>query len=313
MPRQYGFDDNDGTRLRESEIPPVRQAVSRRIAGTNKADIAKWMNAQGYRGTRGAEWVSMTVGRLLRTPAIAGLEEGPDGELTETGKPAIITPEEFLALRALDEKEASAPKQDAYDYAFTGGLGVCGLDQDPLTAARSNSDAPGYRSTCGKVRIDAELLESHVGEYVLAELLLPGTQAALEAARQELAVEADAAKARIKELKAAAGQLASDYLDKKVSRATLHEVERQTKAETKKLQARVRFLEQAIAAPRIDDVDKAISWWEDAPGKSKRGITSLLLTKIEVFPASAKGIRTVEPGRVVLHWRSKGKQSSTAC
>ncbi len=308
MPRQYGFDDNDGWRLRESEVPPIREAASRRRAGANKADIAKWMNAQGYRGTRGAEWVSMTVGRLLRTPAIAGLEEGPNGELTETGKPQIITPEEFRELRALDEREASAPKQDAYDYAFTGGLGVCGLCQQPLTAARSNSNAPGYRSGCGHVRIDAELLESYVAEYVLAELLLPGTQVALEAARRELAAEADAARARINELKGAAAQLARDYLDAKVSRATLHEVERQTKAETKKLQARVRFLEQAIAAPRIDDVDKAISWWEHAPGKSKRGIASLLLTKIEVYPASAKGIRAVEPGRVVLGWRAEGKR-----
>src|SRR4051812_10702443 len=114
MPRQYGFDDNDGWRLREPEVPPIREAVSRRLAGANKADIAKWMNAHGYRGTRGAEWVSMTVGRLLRTPAIAGLEEGPNGELTETGKPQIITPEEFRELRTLDETEASALKQDAY-------------------------------------------------------------------------------------------------------------------------------------------------------------------------------------------------------
>ncbi|GAA2136988.1 hypothetical protein GCM10009760_16940 [Kitasatospora kazusensis] len=314
MPRQYGFDDIDGTRLREAEVPPVREAASRRAAGSTKADIAKWMNAQGYRGTRGAEWNSMTVGRLLRSPMIAGLAEDAGGKLTETGKPRIITAEEFLELRALDEREAPAPAQDAYDYAFTGGLAVCGLCQQPLTASRSNSDAPGYRCTsgCGKVRIDAELLEEHVAEYLLARLLLRGTQEALEGARQEIAAEAAAAKARIKELKGAAGQLARDYLDAKVSRATLHEVERQTKAETKKLQTRLRFLEQAIAAPRIHDVDKAISWWEHAPGKSKRGIASLFLTKIEVFQASAKGIRTIEPGRVVLDWRSPGKPSSAA-
>jgi len=46
-----------------------------------------------------------------------------------------------------------------------------------------------------------------------------------------------------------------------------------------------------------------VKWWNTAPTASKRAITLLLLEKIEVFPASARGVRTIEPGRVVLHWR----------
>ncbi|MER5639384.1 recombinase family protein [Kitasatospora sp. NPDC002227] len=311
MPRQYGFDDTDGTRLREAEVQPIRDAASRRASGSSKADIGRWMNAQGHRGARGAEWNSMTVGRLLGNPMIAGLAEDANGELVETGKPAIITREEFIQLRELDQEQASVPKQDAYDYVFTGGLGVCGLCQQPLAGARSNSDAPGYKSACGHVRIDAELLESYVGEYLLAKLLRPETQTALEAARRTLTAEAEAARARIDELKTAAKDLARDYVDAKVSRTTLHEVERQAKADSKQLRARIRFLEQAVAAPHLDDVDKAIAWWEHAPAKAKRGIAILLLTKVEVFQASAKGIRTVEPGRVVLGWRNAEKSSST--
>jgi hypothetical protein len=42
---------------------------------------------------------------------------------------------------------------------------------------------------------------------------------------------------------------------------------------------------------------------DSAPTASKKAIAMLLLEHVEVFPASARGVRTVEPGRVVLHWR----------
>ncbi len=315
-PRQFGFDDSTGERLRESEVPAVRGAASRRLAGSNKADVAKWMNAEGYRGTRGAEWTSMTVGRLLRTPMIAGLAEDPEGNLTETGKSSIITPEEFRQLRELDKKEsAGAPAaEDAYEYAYTGGLTTCGLCAHAMTGAPSNAGSPGYRcsSGCGKVRIGAAVLEDYVDEYLIAELLRPGTKAALKAARTQLAAETEKVRARIEELRHAGSQLAEDYLANVITRATLLEVERQAKTETKELRTRLRFLEQATEAPEIDDVDKLITWWEHAPARSKRGIASLLLTAIEVNSASAQGIRTIEPGRVVLRWRGEKQQPSTA-
>ncbi|WP_181799483.1 recombinase zinc beta ribbon domain-containing protein [Kitasatospora acidiphila] len=313
----YGFEDSRFSQLRDSEVPAVRGAASRRLLGQNKAEIAEWMNSEGYRGTRGAAWTSMTLGRLLRSPEIAGLTVGENGELVESGKPVIITPEEFRKLQALDTETARAPRQEAYDYLYTGGMAVCGECKQPMTSARSNSDTPGYRcgdanrtdrpGGCGKTRIAAGQLEDYVAEYVLAELLRPSAQEEMAKVRQELGAEAEQARARIEELKGAAGALADSYLNGEVTRETIVAVEQKAKGEIKQLRTRLRFLEQAVAAPQLGNVDDLIKWWNHAPTASKRAIAMLFLISIEVYKASAQGIRHIEPGRVVLKWRREGQ------
>ncbi|MGW7366971.1 cytochrome P450 [Streptomyces sp. NPDC054841] len=101
-PGHYGFEDHTGEQLRVSEVPAIRQAATRRLAGRHNIEIAVWMNSEGYRGTRGAQWNSVTVGRLLRNPIIAGLKAQEDGTLVPTGHPSIIDPDRWLPERAKD-------------------------------------------------------------------------------------------------------------------------------------------------------------------------------------------------------------------
>ncbi|MEU4152885.1 hypothetical protein [Streptomyces sp. NPDC026659] len=72
------------------------------------------------------------------------------------------------------------------------------------------------------------------------------------------------------------------------------------------IRARIAKVQAAVHAQVENlkqDIKDLVKWWNIAPTASKRGITLLFLEKIVVFPASARGIRTIEPGRVVLHWR----------
>lgn len=73
MPRLYGFDNQALTRVRAEERQVVREAVGRIRAGQSQAEVAAWMTVEGHRGTMGGEWTSMTLGRLLDNPSIAGL------------------------------------------------------------------------------------------------------------------------------------------------------------------------------------------------------------------------------------------------
>ncbi|MFI9157554.1 recombinase family protein [Kitasatospora aureofaciens] len=301
----FGFEDSSFERLRAAEVPGVQGAASRRLLRQSKAAIAEWMNSDGFRGTRGSEWTSMTVGRLLRTPEIAGLTRDDQGELVESGKPAMITPEEFHEIQAIDAATVVEQREDTYEYLFTGGLAICGESADPMVSARSNADTPGYRcEVCGKVRVAAGVLEDYVGEHVLAELLRPGAQERIEAARAERAAQAVEVRERLDQLKKAAGELADAYLAGEVTRQTLAAVEKRAGEQIKPLRARLRFLEQTVNAPHPTDVDDAIRWWEHAPAASKRALAGLFLDAIEVNKASARGVRHIEPGRVVLRWRS---------
>lgn len=310
MPRLYGFDDASRRRLRDDEVDPLRQMVSRALINQSNQDIAVWANGEGYRGTLGGEWKDASVGRLFRNPAIAGLRYD-DGELVDAGHPGAITREEFEALLEREKARSTKDAQPAYDYLLTGGGSTCGKCAHDLGGARTNVGTPGYRCRpkdkrgvggCGEVRIDAELLEDYVGENVVAELLKPGIRAQIAKAQDAVRKKADDLKQEINDLEGRQAELGRLYGSREISSEALVAGEREIAANLKNIRPRLRYAEQ-MANFSLGYAKDLVKWWNSAPTASKRGLVVLLLEKVEVFPASARGVRTIEPGRVVLHWR----------
>ncbi|MEU3783343.1 recombinase zinc beta ribbon domain-containing protein [Streptomyces sp900129855] len=317
MPRLYGFDNQARTRVRVDERQVVREAVSRIRVGQSQADVAAWMTAEGHRGTMGGAWNSMTLGRLLDNPAIAGLERDPNsGELRETGLERLIEPKEFLWLQEnrpsrLGSVRSGQRREDDYEYLLTGGLGECGQCAQQLTGGRTSAGTPSYRCPtnfegrggCGKVRITASLLEEYVAEHVLGELARPGARAALESARANMAAEADQVRGQINDLEKSRAELAEPYEKGALSRAAFVAADRRIGDSLKKCRARLRYLEQAVDVP-IGGVQDLARWWEHAPHRSKRSLVVLMLEKVQVYPARARGVRDVDD-RVTLTWHSE--------
>ncbi|MEV4444685.1 recombinase family protein [Streptomyces mirabilis] len=311
MPRLYGFDDLSRRRLRDDEVDPLRQMVSRVLSDQSNQDVAVWANAEGYRGTLGGEWRDASVGRLLRNPAIAGLRYDEDGELVDAGHLGIITREEFEALREREKARSTGDTTPAYDYLYVGGDSTCGNCTQALTGSRTNAGTPGYRCRpedkngrggCGEVRIDAELLENYVGEYVVAELLKPGIRAQIVKAQDAVRKQAENLQREIEDLEGRQAELGRLYGNRKVSSGALVAGEREIAANLKVARSRLRYAEQ-MANFSLGQAKDLVKWWNTAPSASKKAIAMLLLEKIEVFPARARGVRTIEPGRVVLSWR----------
>ncbi|MEU4094445.1 recombinase zinc beta ribbon domain-containing protein [Streptomyces sp. NPDC026673] len=316
MPRLYGFDNQALTRVRDQERQVVREAVGRIRAGQSQAEVAAWITAEGHRGTMGGEWTTMTLGRLLDNPAIAGLERDPDtGELRETGREALITPEEFRWLQEhrpsrRGSVRSGQSREDDYEYLATGGLAECGECGQQLTGSRTSASTPSYRCPtnfegrggCGKVRINAALLEDHLGENALGELARPDAQAALEQARAQLAAEAEELRAQIADLEKSRGELAEPYAKGELSRDAYVAADRETSQRLKQARSRLRYVEQAVDVP-VGGVEDLARWWEHAPAQSKRALLVLLLQKVQVYPARARGVRDVDD-RVTLTWRT---------
>jgi hypothetical protein len=317
MPRLYGFDNQALTRVRVDERQVVREAVGRIRSGQSQADVAAWMTAEGHRGTMGGEWTSMTLGRLLDNPAIAGLERDPDtGELRETSRERLIEPEEFIWLQEnrpsrLGSHRSGRPREDDYEYLLTGGLSECGQCGQQLTGSRTGASTPSYRCPtnfegrggCGKVRIAASPLEDYVAEHVLGELVRPGAQASLESARARLADEAGQVRTQIEDLEKSRAELAEPYAKGQLSRAAFVAADRRIGDDLKSRRARLRYVEQVVNVP-IGGVEDLARWWEHAPHRSKRSLVVLMLEKVQVHPARARGVRAVDD-RVTLTWRSE--------
>jgi hypothetical protein len=312
MPRLYGFEDQSRRRLRDDEVDPLRQMVSRALAGQSNADVAVWANGEGYRGTLGGEWKDASVGRLFRNPAIAGLRYGEDDELVDAGHPGIVTPEEFEALQQREQsRRKTAGAEPPYDYLLVGGASTCGKCSQALQGARTNAGTPGYRCRpkdkdgrggCGEVRIDAELLENHVGEYVVAELLKPGVRDQILKAQAAVRKQVKNLNQEIEDLEARRTEAGTLYGQRQISSDSFVAADREITANLKSTRSRLRYAEQ-MATFSLGNAKDLVRWWNTAPTASKKAIAMLLLENIEVFPASARGVRTVEPGRVVLHWR----------
>ncbi|MFE7129379.1 recombinase family protein [Streptomyces sp. NPDC057638] len=310
MPRLYGFEDMSRRRLRDDEVDAVRQMAARALAGQSDMDVAVWANAVGYRGTMGGEWRDASVGRLFANPAIAGLRYDDDGELVDADHPGMIEPEEFKSLQQR-KSQKRAPQNDAHDYLLADGDSTCGNCSRSFEGARNNAGTPGYRCRpkdksghggCGEVRIDSELLDTYVGEYVVAEILKPGIRAQISRAQESVRVQVEKLKKDIKELEGRRDEAATLYASRSISREAFVVVENQVAAEIKEAKARLRYAEQ-MANFSLGDAEDLVRWWNTAPTASKKAIIKLLLEGIVVFRASARGIRTIEPGRVVLRWR----------
>lgn len=317
MPRLYGFDDQSRRRLRDDEVEPTRQMVSRALAGASNADIAAWANGEGYRGTLGGEWKDASIGRLLRTPAIAGLRRHEDGTLVDAGHPGAITPEEFHALEEREKARKTAPPDDVHDYLLNDEASTCGNCTQALQGSRTNVGTPGYRCRpkdkngrggCGEVRIDAELLETYVGEYVVAELLKPGIRARLLRAQEAVKERVEQLTADIADLEGRRKEAATLYGQRQISGEAFVIADGELTKTLKETRKQLRYAEQ-MANFKLGSATDLVRWWNTAPTASKRAITLLLLEAVVVYPARARGVRTIEPGRVVLRWRKLGGAS----
>ncbi|MER7047291.1 recombinase family protein [Streptomyces jumonjinensis] len=317
MGRLFGFEDAAHTRVRESEAEALPPAAVRRLAGQSYDEITLWINQAGYRTARGGEFRAGGLAILLDNPAIAGLREDADGDLVETGLPAIITREQFVAIRVMRRKnQPDFERKPSREYLVPGRLGVCGLCAYEIASTPANSGSRGYRcppSTktltkgCGKVRVNADGLERHLAEQVLAELAKPEVSALIGRARDDLLAEAQVLREQADVLRKRQRALGEQYASPSgLSLTAFHAADKQFTKEIKQAMARARQLEMVQHVP-VGDVPNLVAWWQHAPLVARQGVLVLMLDEVALFPASARGSRVVDSNRVRLTWRVWGQ------
>ncbi|WP_406172094.1 recombinase family protein [Streptomyces sp. NBC_00996] len=312
MARLYGFEDMAYRRVREGEAEVLRVAASRRLLKQSYDAIVEWMNAEGHRTTRGGLWRPAVLASVLDHPAIAGCEEDENGKLVETGGPVIIPRADFEAIRAMRRTDRAEQRE----YLIPGGpVGVCGLCATTLGSSPSNAGSRGYRCSpstaqhpggCGKIRINADLLEKYVAEHVLAELAKPEVSALISQAREEMLAQAAALRKEAAAARRRQDELGEDYArSPDISIKTFRSADQELKQLIRESEGQARVLEQVKHVP-VGDIPDLVRWWKHAPMKAKKGVLVLMLEQVAVYPAASRGSRTVDGDRVALRWRQWG-------
>ncbi|KQU01688.1 recombinase family protein [Rhizobium sp. Leaf453] len=154
----------------EERAEIVRRIVQEALEGQGQERIARQLNEEGVKTFgRGERWYKSTIGKLLRSPALAGFyqphkmaygEDGvrqrePDGPLVAGYYPPVISEEDYARLQAgLDGKRAPYRR---ITHAITNplaGIARCGLCGASMTqVAKGNRAKP--RLVCSRAKVGA--------------------------------------------------------------------------------------------------------------------------------------------------------------
>ncbi|NUK87892.1 hypothetical protein [Streptomyces lunaelactis] len=141
-----------------------------------------------------------------------------------------------------------------------------------------------------------------MAEHVLAELAKPEVQALLEAAREQVLGEVEQLRKDIEAARTQQKELGEDYARREISRESFKTADQELAKSIREAEVKARLLEQVKYAP-LGGVPDLVRWWKHAPSAAKKGLVVLLLEQVAVYPAAARGSRTVDSDRVALKWR----------
>lgn len=198
--RELGVFPGTGTRLfgytRDGVVVPAEAEVARRMAGDVLAGVplhavARWLEAEGWRATRGRVWTVATMKQYLRNPRIAGWST-LGGEIVGEGQwEPLLDREQWEAVRALLDSRTRpyVPRQ-----ALLTGLVFCGAEGCGFRMVSSRQrgkrtyrcpNRPGMPG-CGRVSVNADPVDALVSSYAEERLADPQVLADLVDVKSEV-------------------------------------------------------------------------------------------------------------------------------
>ncbi|WP_279330873.1 recombinase family protein [Streptomyces sp. OS603R] len=283
----------------QREAEAIRECVDRVLNGNTLNRVARWLNDQGYKPRRAAQWSRAALVSVLVGDAILGrVSRGGKPVRDSEGEilapfPAIVTEAESTALRAAcnpgGERKTPMGRRPS---RLLSGLLTCWSCGTKLTVWRRTGKAAAYRCAsrsqglpcAGSVTVGAETIEEHVTALYLGEvgdMPLLHERVIVEGVDELTAVDADIA----------------DIMAQVATQATASLFERLTA-----LQARRAALESKPPTQRVEIVDTGqtiAEWWEGAHLDDRRDTLAGHFEQLTLEPGK-RGQRTFDPGRLAV-------------
>lgn len=321
--RPYGYEwdlEKHTWAIVSEEAAVIRKITKDLLGGRSLVSVVRGLNIDGVKTAagNGAQWNARGVKRLVLNPTIAGIRvHERTGTITKGTWKGIITETQHELLTALFN-DPTRPRRGGgptEKKRLLSGLLVCSKCGRKMYGDGRSGYKEGGSDACGTVRITAAGLEDWVWLKAverIKELEEAGALTALPAEEDEgneaLVEERLGLTQRRDEL---AGKYAEGILDERQLTVGTATIDERVRAIDEQLAASVRSKvpvnpdDQYFFVP-VPKADKNFSARLEPKELLERyEILKALIDRIEVAPASARGVR-FEPERLKIVWRKSG-------
>jgi site-specific DNA recombinase len=268
-----------GLELLPGEAQALRQAYQSLLAGSSLTSIARELNAQGLRSSKGNVITRNAVRAMLLNPRNAGQSAYRGEVVGEATWDGIVDLDTYLTAKAiLTDDHRLANHTNARKHLLTN-LAVCGICNDGTKmVANYRQNRSGSRSriyVCPKFHLsrEASFCDERVVQRVIARLSRPDAWDLLvDQARPDVEV----LRTEQHTLRLRLDQLVEDFADGRIAASQLHKG-------TERLRVRLADLDKAMAhidrGPLLEDLVTAndvYAVWQGKPLDQQRAIIDTL-------------------------------------
>jgi site-specific DNA recombinase len=289
------------------EAALLRDARDSLLAGESLRGVVQEWNVRGVRTTRGAEWRTQYLSRLLASPTLCA-EREHEGLRYPGTWPAIFTPNDTERLRRLFAGHAGAGRKRSPTVNLLSGVLRCGACGEGMYGSRTSDGKRRYvchkrpgSPACGSLTTMAVPVEEAVAELVFAAV----DGEALARALHERTDHDDGLAGLVRDDEAALKLLSMDYYDSHV--ITRDEFFAAREPLVKRLEANRERLSRRDRGGLLHrftgSSDVLRNAWTNGNLEFRRAIVGGLLERVELLPASKKGRSPFDVGRVRPRWR----------
>ncbi len=308
--RAFGL-TSDWTAVIEPEAALVREAAERILGGESVSSVVRDFRGRGVRtpGTKGNPagrvWEVSSLKRMLTSPRIVG-DRQHHGLVVGTGViPPLLERPTWERLRAVLATPRGSRETGVRRYYLTG-LAVCGRCGAKLSALRDQHGNRRYACRasrgCGRLTVQAALLEPLVAEAIFAAVEGPAFEAALAAQRGRQRREPDLAQLRADG--AALAEASHDYYVRRaITRPEFFRVRDTLEGRIEQAQRRLAEAAADRGLAQLAGVDLRTEWERHADDAAWRShVARTVIDHVTVKPAPRRGLRFY-PERVDVEWR----------
>ncbi|MEU3945392.1 recombinase family protein [Streptomyces sp. NPDC029526] len=302
------YDPETGDLIEQYEHPDrgpiVREIFERIAAGETEYSIVQDLRARGER-LPGVEWQLYHLPTMLRNPGYAGQRVFRGEVLRKAEWPAIVPPALFDQVQQIVRDPARRTTKDWTVKYLLSGIARCGeCGTDPHLRVVKTRGRRAYQCSEGyHTMMRVELLDGYVEEALLEWL---ATRAADAFRTDEQQARAAQARARLavleRQLEEARGQAAT--VDERtgeplLSVASLVALEAALVPQIVKARAATEVVHAPPVVQGLVGAGDVEERWEALSVEQRRAVVRTCVN-VRLHRARARGVRSVEPGRVTL-------------
>jgi site-specific DNA recombinase len=304
--RPFGF-ESDRVTVRQDEAAIIRTLVERFLAGESLRSLCTWLDAEGVTTVAGGPWRTPTLRNLVRSGRIAGLREHRGEVVGKAVWPQIITPETRHRVLTRMQTQAATGRRAPRRYLLSGLLrcGKCGTRL--FSAARQASrryvcsSGPDHGG-CGRLTVVAGPVEQLIADAVLMRLGSPELAQALSG-RASADHQAQAVAEQLEADRGQLEELAELYAAHSITAGEWMTARGPIQARITEGERRLSRVTNTAALDGLLGVGDALAArWSELNLDRQAAVVRTLVDHVVIQPVGP-GQRSLDPDRVIAHWR----------